>query len=306
MTLPNCWVIFLASALLGSMTYAQPHMTGRAPKPRHLVVTEATAANALEVRVAPGHLTSVTFGRRLTPEGVKVEDGRERLKRLDVTESHLTVEPAAELGPGDRLLVTVSFPDGGVPGQVVLALVSSPSEVDTEVTVSRLPTTMGEVLAELNATRARLAEAHQQLQAQRSNCASIGLTERMFAALGQGEGGFSQDVLSNPTSHSGLTALTVRVHRSPGRFILGLRFRVTASAASLAPWTPHEVQLNHRGTGQQVKVLSLEMRPPHFSVGEEVFIVMELEPRPLREVDFQLRCGKPENEPLVFWNRVLL
>lgn len=305
MTLPNCWVIFLTSALLGSMTYAQPHMTVRVPKMRHLVVTEATAANALEVRVAPGHLTSVTFGRRLTPEGVKVEDGRERLKRLDVTESHLTVEPAAELGPGERLLVTVDFPDG-IPAQVLLALVSSPSEVDTQVTVSRLPTTMGEVLAELNATRARLAEARQQLQAKSPNCAAVSLTERMFAAQGQGEGLSIRGVIDVPTVQLGAENLRANVHRSLGLFILGLRFRVTASASSLMPWTPDEVQLTHLATGRQVKVRSLEMRPPRFAVGEEVVVVLELEPLPFRSGYFELRCGNPQDALVIHWSEALL
>jgi len=287
------------------MALAQPYMTGRDPKTRHLVVTEATAADGLEVHVAPGHLTTVTFGRPLTPEGVKVEDGRERLKRLDVTETHLSLEPAAELGPGERLRVTVRFADGGTPEHVVLALVSRPSDVDTQVTVSRLPSTMGELLAELNATRARLAEARQQLQAQRSSCEADKLTERMFSALGQGADGSIQDVLSTPTS-SGADVMAARVHRSSDLFILGLRFRVTESAVPLAAWTPNEVRLEHRLTHHPVRVLSLEMRPSRFSVGEEVFIVVEFEPQPLHEDDFALRCGSPKGTPLLVWDKVQL
>lgn len=306
MTLPNSWVIFLASSLLGSMTLAQPHMTGREARTRHLVVPTVAEASVLELHVAPGHQTSVTFERPLTPEAVTVEDGRERLKRLDVTETHVTVEPAAELEPGSRLRLTVRFSDGRLPETVVLALMSSPSEVDSKVTVSRLPSTMGEALAELNATRARLAEAHQQLQAQRPDCAVESLTERMFSALGQGEDVSIRDVFEPPIENLGVEEMQASVHRSSRLFILGIRFRVSASARSLVPWTPDDVHLVHRATGRVVKVRSLEMRPPRFSVGEEVAVVLELEPLPSRSGNFVLQCGNPEREPFIQWRMVSL
>ncbi len=306
MTLPNYWVIFLASSLVGSMTHAQPHMTGRDPKTRQLAITAVSGAPELEVRVAPGHLTQVKFGWKLAPEGVKVEGERERLKKLDVSQTHLTLEPAAELEPGSRLRVTVRFPDGFLPEQVVLVLVTKPAEVDTEVMVSRLPSTMGEILAELNATRARLAAAHQQLQAQRLSCSANSMTERMFSELGQGEDASPHGFFQDPTLQSGLEYIRATVHRSSEFFILGIRIRIAAAALHLAPWTPDVVKLTHQPTGRRVKVLSLEMRPPRFTVGGEVVVVMELEPLPFPRGDFQLSCGDEEGGPLIKWKMVML
>lgn len=300
--------MFLTSSLLGHMAHAQPPMTGLNPKPRQLVVPAVAEVRELEVRVAPGHLTSVTFHRPLTAEGVKVEGGRERLKRLDVSETHLTLEPAAEVGPGSPLRLTVRFPDGFLPEQVVLVLVTRPSqEVDTQVEVSRLPSTLGEVLAELNATRARLAEARQQLQAQRPDCAVTHLTERMFSALGEGAGTALRRFGSNPDTQLGVEYLRGLVHRASERSVLGLRFRVTASAHPLAPWTPGEVHLGHRSADQQFKVLSLEVRPPRFVVGDEVVVVLEVEPLPpFHQEELHLRFGTQGSAPFLEWEGVRL
>lgn len=288
------------------MTLAQPHMTGREARTRHLVVPTVAEARELEVYVRPGHMTSVTFERPLTPEAVTVENGRERLARLDVTETHVTFEPAAELEPGSRVRLTVRFSDGRLPETVVLALLSSPSEVDSEVKVSRLPSTMGEALAELNATRARLEEAHQQLQAQRSDCAVESSTEQMFATLGQGEDASFRGVFNTPWAVTGVEDVQASVHRSSRLFILGIRFRVSATARALAPWTPDDVHLVHRATGRVVKVRSLEMRPPRFSAGEEVTVVLELEPLPSRYGSFVLQCGNPGRKPFMHWTEVKL
>lgn len=288
------------------MTLAQPHMTGREARTRHLVVPTVAEARELEVHVAPGHLTSVTFERPLTPEAVTVENGRERLQRLDVTETHVTFEPAAELEPGSRLRLTVRFSDGRLPESVVLALMSSPSEVDSEVKVSRLPSTMGEALAELNATRARLAEAHQQLQAERPDCAVKGRIEQMFSVLGQGEDVSIRGAIEPPNALLGVEAVQASVHRSSRLFILGIRFRVSASARSLAPWTPDDVLLMHLATGRAVKVRSIEMRPPRFSAGEEVAVVLELEPLPSLSGSFLLQCGNPKRAPFIQWNGMRL
>jgi hypothetical protein len=56
----------------------------------------------------------------------------------------------------------------------------------------------------------------------------------------------------------------------------------------------------------RVKVRSLKMRPPRFTVGDAVVLVMDLEPPPFSQGLFELQCGTREREFYVRWDEVKL
>lgn len=308
LTLPHCWVIVFVSTLLGHMALAQPHMASRRARTQQLAISAATAGGELEVCVAPGHETSLDFKMPLAPDGVTLEVGRERLKRLSITGNRITLEPATELAPGERLLLTVRFADGRVPERAVLALVSSPIEVDAVVTVVRQPSTMGEVLAELHATRDQLDEAHRQLQAKNARCVPNTLVDVVFSGLLE-EGVFSRrDVEQRPEQSAHVDVAQLSVYRSPKRLFLSISLRLRPSfEGTLAPWTADEITLNHHRTSTQVRVLSIEMRPPLLSAKEEMHLVVELEPPPERLTGlFSLECVPRGGKPGLQWAEVNL
>lgn len=305
MTLPNCWVIFLASSLLGHMAFAQPTMSAREARTRLLTVSPETAASEPQVRVAPGYVTVLTFEMPVAPQGVKLEAPEGRLKRLDVTEHRVTLEPAAELAPSEQVRMTVSFSDGLAPAQVRIVLVAATTTVDTRVRLSRKPATMGELLVELEKARTQLEEAGQDPQGLSTPCPPLNLTEVVFSGV-LGEGDFSaHTLLESPETQLGAKGVRVTRYQTPERLLLAFRFLNTDSAAE--PWTPDQVKLVHQGTGIRLQALSVEMRPASFVPGGAAFVLVHLEAGNFRPGEsFLLAFSNKAGTQVIRWEAVTL
>lgn len=305
MTLPNCWVIFLASSLLGHMALAQPSMSAREAKARLLTVSPETAASELQVRVAPGYVTALNFDMPLAPDGVKLEAPAGRLKRLDITERRITLEPATELAPSEQLRMNVSFAGEPAPTQVVITLVPATATVDTRVRVSRKPATMGELLVELEQARTQLEEVGQEPQGLSAPCPPLNLTEVVFSGV-LGEGDFSaHTVLSPPETQLGAKGVQVTRYQTPERLLLAFRFLNTDSAAEL--WTPDQVELVHLGTGIRLHALSVEMRPASFVPGGAAIVLVHLEAASFRPGEpFLLAFSNKAGTQVIRWAAVKL
>lgn len=287
------------------MALAQPTMSAREARTRLLTVSPETAASEPQVRVAPGYVTVLTFDMPLAPQGVKLEASEGRLKRLDVTEHRVTLEPAAELAPSEQVRMTVSFSDGLVPAQVRIVLVAATATVDTRVRLSRKPATMGELLVELEKVRTQLEEAEQEPQGLSMPCPPLNLTEVVFSGV-LGEGDFSAHLVwAEPEQHDGAENLRITRYSSSERFLLAFRFLNTARDAE--PWTPDQIRLVHLATQTSVKALSIEMRPARFVQGGAAVVVVELEPVAFHPGDlFSLAVSNKAETQLLRWEAAKL
>jgi len=122
----------LATVLLGAAAVAQPAPPQRAA-PR-AVLLKGRAGESLDVRVAPGFLTTIRLDAPLVREAIEVE-GRARFS-VDAGDETLSVEPLAPLGPNESRLLRVPY-RAGSPAFAVFRLLAATDEVDTVLTVSR-------------------------------------------------------------------------------------------------------------------------------------------------------------------------
>ena len=84
------------------------------------------------------HITTyLRFDAPIDSASVEVAERTARFRLVDPGEQILALEPAMDLGAGEKLHVRVRYKDGGSPVYVTFALVSHPSLVDKEVEVVR-------------------------------------------------------------------------------------------------------------------------------------------------------------------------
>jgi uncharacterized protein (TIGR02268 family) len=240
---------------------------------RQLTVPTGPSAGPLAVQVAPGYLTSLTFDVPLARDGVKLEGPRQRLARWEVTERHILLEPAAELPLGEPFLLRVRFADGLTPEGVTLALVTHPAEVDAQVTVLRQRYTTGELLAELNATRAQLDAARQELLALRTRCAPASLGALILASDPSQQEFETTTVPSSLTAEGLVLTAPVTSHRLYGRLALMLKLRNQDTAST---WTPGLVQLHQDDVPASMELLSAGLDRPRLAPGEAGVFIVEL------------------------------
>jgi hypothetical protein len=106
-------------------------MPSREPRRRSVTVTTSPA----EVRIATGARAYFVFG--VSIEGNAVEVDPTRIKVVDTGPRSLIIEALSQPRPGERWPMRVPLADGKSPALAEFALVSHPSEVDTEIEVAR-------------------------------------------------------------------------------------------------------------------------------------------------------------------------
>lgn len=168
-------VAVVMGLLLGGPVSAPPRPAGTGAGARIIELGVQGAASALEVRLLPGHETGIRFDADILQGGVTVQQ-RERFAVMEVHARSIVLVPEDTLPAGERLRLTVPFvEDGAVPAQAVLTLVAHSTEVDAWVRVYRRPRPPAELEAELEATRARLAAALEEVRALRAQGPPTGL-----------------------------------------------------------------------------------------------------------------------------------
>jgi len=130
------WVALLVPLLFSSLSAAaRERPVERVARRRTVHVSEAPGGALPELSVAGGSATVITTGVPLGPGGPVLQDERGRVRLVPVDGTSFIVLPSADLGEGERPVLTVPL----LPGDSLqLALVTRRGEVDGEVRLVRL------------------------------------------------------------------------------------------------------------------------------------------------------------------------
>jgi uncharacterized protein (TIGR02268 family) len=139
---------------VGVGAQAQPG-PAREQRQRGVTVTGHPSEPPHELLAAKGVATVLLFKERINGDAVEVDKTRVRI--LDGGEWSLVFEPLVEPGKKDPLLLSVPFMD--VQARAVFQLVSSPSEVDTRLEVTRREPTSGACQEQVAEAQARCAKS---------------------------------------------------------------------------------------------------------------------------------------------------
>ncbi|MCP3105517.1 DUF2381 family protein [Myxococcus sp. K15C18031901] len=268
--------VALLPLLLGVTASAQPVPAARERQDRRVVLSNG-AAPVPELRVAAGVATLLLFDAPLDRGSVEME-GRERFRLVDVGERVLALEPAADLGTGERLGLRIRFANGAAQGQGIFVLVSHPTEVDARVEVFQQQDSV-ELL------RAELVEARAQLKAQVEEL-------HTFRTL-RDAGGPTGLIMTGALDFSGVQGSRVKVVRQKGhgKFLVAddvTSFRASTWAAMSVevrntgrpPWAPTTARIVNSKSGIGVAVRSIRSALPRIASGESGMVVVETEVPP--------------------------
>jgi uncharacterized protein (TIGR02268 family) len=148
----------LAALLVGLAAPAQA-------APRSFVLTDKADESSL-IYLVRGRVTMILLSAPIVREAVEVE-GRARFAVVEVGDQSITLVPAVQLKPGERLAVHVTFREG-FPSSAVLFLTGSTSEPDSMVSVSRPQQPIEACTVELSAARERCAAQSKELETPRA------------------------------------------------------------------------------------------------------------------------------------------
>jgi len=121
----------LALILLGGAVARAQTVPAREPRRRSVILT----STPIEARIATGVRTLLVFGVPIRGKATEVD--RARIHVVDTGEFSIIIEPLSEPQAGERWMLRVPLVDEKAPAVAEIALVSHPSEVDTELDVAR-------------------------------------------------------------------------------------------------------------------------------------------------------------------------
>jgi uncharacterized protein (TIGR02268 family) len=113
------------------------------------------------LRVAASNITTVVLNGPLERDSLVVD--KTRFKWAEVSDQILILQPFADLGSGERLVVKVNFKDRAVPAQAVFTIITHPTEMDGTVEVDRRANTPEALIA-------ALAERDAQIEDLKTRC----------------------------------------------------------------------------------------------------------------------------------------
>ncbi|MFB1479512.1 DUF2381 family protein [Corallococcus sp. RDP092CA] len=251
--------------LLGTAAPAQPAPASRERQERRISLPDGASDPVPELRVAAGALTVLAFDAPLDRASVELE-GRERFRLVDVGERILALEPAADLGPGERLGLRVRFSDSARPEQAAFVLATQPAAFDGRVQVFRRAQSIPALQAELAEVRAELAS----LRGRSEVASPAGLT---LAGLLDENGVAARRIESQPAREmqSSLRVMSGFILRAPAWGVVS----VDVMNSGKTPWAPTEARLTNSTGGVQVPVLGVRMKQPRIGPGEVGTILVE-------------------------------
>jgi uncharacterized protein (TIGR02268 family) len=221
------------------------------------------ARTPTELRVAAGSVTTVILNGPLDRDGLVVD--RTRFKWAEVSDHMINLQPFADLGSGERIVVKVTFKDRSVPAQAIFVVTTHPTEVDGTVEVDRRANTP-------EAMSAALAERDAQVEELKARCemsgpigvVRSGLVEDLkptitFKAEVPSENKDSLEVpLSIGTESKNWSVSTFRLRNPEGQKVWTLGSPALIGA-----------------DGKPVKVRSVWMEKPQLGPGEEGLLMVE-------------------------------
>lgn len=198
------------------------------------VTVAGPGAPVPEVHLAPDTRTTLVFDADIDKDSVVLDETRVRL--VDAGARSLILQLLVKLGDRERLWLRVRFRDGSVPEEAVLALVSHPSEVDTQVDVTRHAQPLAACQAELAETQA---------------LCNAGTLADLVASGVLDDRGIFTGTLKFTGAHEGDLAPTPTggwIHAGPGWFVLAIRL---PHPPGERPWAFQEAGLTRvRGPGR--------------------------------------------------------
>ncbi|MBZ4336418.1 DUF2381 family protein [Corallococcus sp. AS-1-12] len=253
--------------MLGTAVPAQPAPASRERQERRISLPDSASEPVPELHVATGAVTLLLFDAPLDRASVELE-GRERFRLVDIGERILALEPAADLGPGERLGLRVRYSDGARPEQAVFVLVTHQSEVDVRIQVFRRAQSIPALQAELAAVRAELAALRAHTEASSPAVITLlgvldenGVAARKVELQPMKEMQFSLHVVDGFSLRAptwGVVSVEVKNHGK-------------------TPWTPTEARLTRSTGGARVPVRGVRMKQPQIGPGEVGTVVVETE-----------------------------
>ncbi|MCP3163344.1 DUF2381 family protein [Myxococcus qinghaiensis] len=268
--------VAILSLLLGVAASAQPLPPDRERQERRVALSSSPAEPVPELRVAAGVLTSLVFDVPLDRGSVELE-GRERFRLVDVGDRALLLEPAVDLGPGERLGLRVRFASSAMQDRGVFVLVSHAAQVDTRVEVFRRKDSIELLQAELMDTRAQLkaqTEENQKLRVLRDS------------------GGPIELILSGALDHrvrvNRIKRAMERGHEGALKFMNGATFRADTWAAISVKvrtngkrgWAPVSARVVNSKSGVRLGVIGVRSALPQGEPEGAGLVVIETEVPP--------------------------
>jgi uncharacterized protein (TIGR02268 family) len=264
----------------GSTAAGQPEPATRGPRVRRIELRATTVpGEEPEVFIHPGTSTVLAFDGVLArdPEGQpRVELERQpAFTRAEVGETVLRLIPSRALKVGERLRLTVRFPEGAALSEAMLVLVVHAEQADRLVEVEFEPRSQESFQREVRAAWEAVRQCHEALaRVQAAPGGPDGLTAlRISEAMGEG-GVVTRSVSLAEWSMPSAPLLVewVRTYRSTGRVLVEVVLRPGAQAR---PWTADSAALTGGG-GETLKVLSVWQDAP-LSPGRAGWVLVEAE-----------------------------
>lgn len=228
--------------------------------------------------MAPGILTTLVFDAALARDSVTLDGEGTRIRRVDVGDKSVIVEPLVELGQ-ERALLRVRFVDGAAPAEATLAFVSDPAQVDSNVRVSRRAHSAEVLEKELAEVRARCEAREVELAELRARCEANGLVGLVLAGLLNEKDLTDARFIDLDARESGARGLMMTkkswVKVAPRWLLLAVKVQNGAGQPS---WSPDRVTLTSTKTDEKVEVRVARMDRPQLGSYEEGLVAVEAEP----------------------------
>nr|WP_217917665.1 MULTISPECIES: DUF2381 family protein [unclassified Myxococcus] len=268
--------------LLGSAALAQTPNTKRWRRVERAVALSAGAGEPVQrLRLAPGAVTTVLLDSDAALEGELPEALRGLFSRLDVTGTHLLLQPAVAIPAKGVPPLVLRFTDAAAPQRLVLELTTEGNVVDSVVDVRRHPATVAQLEAELVALRERNALLEARLATARRPLPQPGLASAILSgAIGHERVLFKW--MDDPVGEAGLKVLKLRSYRSGAWVALAVKLE---NPPGEAPWQPGIARLTAldtkgRPTGDTME-LPLLLKEPRLRPGQSAIAVVQW-PAPTR------------------------
>ncbi|WP_164001580.1 DUF2381 family protein [Pyxidicoccus caerfyrddinensis] len=280
-------LVLVLVPLLSWTAAAEPNPE-RTRKERRVTLSAAP----VEIRVAPGTVTTLVFDASLDRQSVELD--RTRFALVDVGDRTLILEPLAELK--GEVALRVRFADASQP-ESKFNLITHPAEVDSQVRLfrdARSPEAMQAQVAELEA---RCAACEAALAALRERNETTGVAGMALAKQFETRG-VRVDWLKTWSSSGagGLRAKSVRRYLAESWVVLA----VTVQNTSGQPWRTDGAWLVSESTGTREEARTVAMASETLLPGGMGLVVVEFSsPRGLPGEVFRLVVqGADGNRPL--------
>ena len=247
---------------------AQSQPLARQRQDRRAALPTTPAEPIPEVYVAAGNLTTVAFNGPLDRDSLVVD--RTRFKWVDVGDRILAVEPFADLGPGERLIMQVGFKDKGLPAKAILAVVSKAEVMDGKVEVDRRANSPEALLAALRQKEAELEDL-------KARCAGNGPASLILSGwLTSASRPISLHM--SPSAADGLGLEATRAFGYKGKTSTLIAFWLR-NPMNQKTWVSEHAHVTS-AAGTSVEVLSVQMQPVQLEPDHRGLVVVEVKTPP--------------------------